>query len=91
MAQDLVSLKANLQSRNIDVLRLIYPDVLGITRSKDLLVSQLEHGGHNGPAFCQGVWVTTTRGGVLDANNIASDGLQDLISQLDADTVTELP
>ena len=91
MAQDLATLKANLQSRNIDVLRLIYPDVLGITRSKDLLVSQLEHGAHNGPAFCQGVWVTTTRGGVLDANNIASDGLQDLISQLDADTITDLP
>ena len=91
MEQDLLGLKTQLQSRGVDVLRLIYADVLGITRSKDLLVSQLEHGAHNGPAFCQGVWVTTTRGGVLDANNIASDGLQDLVSKVDPNTVRDLP
>lgn len=91
MALDLSSLKSQLQGRGIDVLRLIYADVLGITRSKDLLVSQLEHGAHNGPAFCQGVWVTTTQGGVLDANNIASDGLQDLVSKLDPNTIHDMP
>ncbi len=91
MAHDLVKLREDLEARNIDVLRFIYPDVLGITRSKDILVSQLEKGAHNGPAFCQGVWVTTTRGGVLDAGNIASDGLQDLVSQIDPETITELP
>jgi len=91
MEQDLIGLKSRLQSRGVDVLRLIYPDVLGLTRSKDLLVSQLEKGAHNGPAFCQGVWVTTTRGGVLDANNIASDGLQDLISKVDPNTVRDIP
>ena len=91
MAHDLAKLREDLEARNIDVLRFIYPDVLGITRSKDILVSQLEKGAHNGPAFCQGVWVTTTRGGVLDAGNIASDGLQDLVSQIDPETITELP
>jgi len=91
MEQDLIGLKSRLQSRGVDVLRLIYADVLGITRSKDLLVSQLEKGAHNGPAFCQGVWVTTTRGGVLDANNIASDGLQDLVSKIDPNTVRDVP
>jgi len=91
MEQDLLGLKTQLQSRGIDVLRLIYSDVLGLPRSKDLLVSQLEHGAHNGPAFCQGVWVTTTRGGVLDANNIASDGLQDLVSKVDPNTVRDIP
>ncbi len=91
MKHDLVALREDLQSRNIDVLRFMYSDVLGIVRSKDLLVSQLDKGAHNGPAFCQGVWVTTTQGGVLDANNIASDGLQDLVSQLDPATITDLP
>ena len=91
MAHDLAKLREDLEARNIDVLRFIYPDVLGITRSKDILVSQLEKGAHNGPAFCQGVWVTTTRGGVLDAGNIASDGLQDLVSLIDPETITELP
>lgn len=91
MKHDLVALRADLQSRNIDVLRFMYSDVLGIPRAKDMLVSQLDKSAHSGPAFCQGVWVTTTRGGVLDANNIASDGLQDLISQIDPSTIRELP
>jgi glutamine synthetase len=91
MGQDLVSLRENLKSRDVDVLRLIYADVLGITRSKDVLVSQLDKAASHGPAFCQGVWVTTTRGGVLDAGNIAADGLQDLVSKLDPETITDLP
>ena len=91
MKHDLVALRKDLQSRNIDVLRFLYSDVLGIPRSKDMLVSQLDKSAQHGPAFCQGVWVTTTGGDVLDANNIASDGLQDLISQIDPSTIRELP
>jgi glutamine synthetase len=91
MATDLNALRETLKARGIDVLRLAYADVLGVVRSKDLLVSQLDKGAHNGPAFCQGIWVTTTRGGVLDANNIASDGLKDFVSVIDPDTITDLP
>jgi glutamine synthetase len=91
MGTDLVALREKLKAEGIDVLRLIYSDVLGIARSKDLLVSMLDKAAHNGPAFCQGVWVTTTRGGVMDANNIATDGLQDLVSKLDPETIKNLP
>jgi len=77
--------------QGIDVLRFIYADVLGIARSKDVLVSQLDKAAHNGPAFCQGVWITTTGGDVLDAVNIASDGLQDFVSSIEPDTITPLP
>jgi glutamine synthetase len=91
LAVDLTKLRDELRERNIDVLRFVYADILGIPRSKDVLVSQLDKAAHNGPAFCQGVWVTTVRGAVLDAGNIAADGLQDLVSQLDPETITELP
>lgn len=91
MSHDLVALRDSLTEQGIDVLRFIYADVLGIARSKDVLVSQLDKAAHNGPAFCQGVWVTTTGGDVLDAVNIASDGLQDLISSIEPDTITPLP
>ncbi|MEY4639271.1 MAG: hypothetical protein RLY13_269, partial [Actinomycetota bacterium] len=91
MKHDLVALREDLKKRGIDVLRFIYADIIGVTRSKDVLVSQLDKAAHNGPAFCQGVWVTTTRGGVLDGGNIATDGLQDMVSQLDPDTITPLP
>lgn len=91
MSHDLIALRDSLQDQGIDVLRFIYADVLGIARSKDVLVSQLDKAAHNGPAFCQGVWVTTTGGDVLDAVNIASDGLQDLVSSIEPDTITPLP
>jgi len=91
MSHDLVALRDSLMDQGIDVLRFIYADVLGIARSKDVLVSQLDKAAHNGPAFCQGVWITTTGGDVLDAVNIASDGLQDFVSSIEPDTITPLP
>jgi glutamine synthetase len=91
MSHDLVALRDSLTEQGIDVLRFLYADVLGIARSKDMLVSQLDKTAHSGPAFCQGVWVTTTGGDVLDAVNIASDGLQDLVSSIEPDTIRALP
>lgn len=91
MHHDLSDVRQGLQDDGVDVLRLIYSDVLGITRSKDLLVSQLERAAAHGPAFCQGVWVTNTRGGVLDGHGSISDGLPDLVSRLDPDTIRKMP
>lgn len=86
---DETRLKADLTEQQIDVLRLVFPDILGITRSKDLLVSQLDRA--KSPAFCQGLWVTTTQGGVLDGNDIMSDGLPDLTTRIDAATLHPMP
>jgi glutamine synthetase len=90
MAIDLPALRDELSERGIDVLRYVFADVLGVTRSKDVLVSQLDKAGHNGPAFCQGVWVTTSGGDVLEANNIAADGLQDLVSRIIPETIAPM-
>ena len=89
MSIDFAALKTKLDDLGVDVLRLIFPDILGMTRSKDLLVSQLQTA--KSPAFCQGVWVTTTRGGVLDGNDIMSSGLPDLVTHIDPDTLTMMP
>ena len=91
MSTDVAALRVDLESQGIDVLRLIYADILGTTRSKDLLVSQLESSAAKGATFCQGVWVTTTRGGVLDGNDIMSSGLPDLVMRVDPSTVTLMP
>lgn len=88
---DLKALIAELNIKKIDVLRLIYADVLGIPRSKDLLVSQLEKTIAHGPSFCQGVWVTTTRGGVLDGHGSISDGLSDMVSEVVPSTLRSIP
>ena len=87
MVEDLASVRASLEAQGIDIIRIVYPDILGITRSKDLLVSEMEHTAKHGPAFCQGVWVTTTRGGVIDVGDGSiSAGLPDLISKIDFNT-----
>ena len=91
MHHDLADLRRDLDVKGIDVLRLMFADVIGMNRSKDLLVSQLERSAAHGPTFCQGVWVTTTRGGVLDGQGSMSDGLPDLISRLDPSTIRPIP
>ena len=87
MANSSDGLKKELKSLGVDVLQLMYCDVLGMARSKYVLTSELEKGVSHGPTFCQGVWVTTNRGGVLDAGNIASDGLQDFVTKMDYERV----
>lgn len=92
MLHDLAETRRVLETQGIDVVRLIFTDLLGITRSKDLLVSQLERSAAHGPAFCQGTWVTTTRGGVLDAGTGSfGDGLPDMVASLDTDTIRPIP
>ncbi|MFA9277587.1 MAG: glutamine synthetase family protein [Rhodoluna sp.] len=90
MVNDLTKLRDDLGERGIDVLRVMFSDVLGIPRSKDILVSQLDKACHNGPAFSQGVWTTTTGGEFHEANGIASDGLQDFFTQIVPGTISPL-
>jgi glutamine synthetase len=91
MRNDLADIRRELDTQGIDILRLIWPDVLGLTRSKDITVSQLERAAGHGPTFCQATWVTTTRGEVLDGHGSLQDGLSDMVSRLDADTIRPIP
>jgi glutamine synthetase len=91
MSRSLVNLQSELTEAGIDVLRVIYADIIGTTRSKDLLVSQLDKISHGGPTFCQGVWVTTTQGGVLDGGNVMSDGLEDFVTQIVPESWRAMP
>jgi glutamine synthetase len=91
MSSDYGDLKQELKRLGVDVLQVAYADVLGMARSKYVLTAELEKGLGHGPSFCQGVWVTTNRGGVLDAGNIASDGLQDFVTKVDPRSLRKLP
>lgn len=91
MQHDLAETRRLLDARGIDIVRLVFPDLLGMTRSKDITVSQMERAAAHGPAFCQGTWVTTTRGNVLDGAGSMSDGLPDMVSKLDTDTIRDIP
>ena len=91
MHQDLADIRRELDTLGIDILRMIYPDVLGLTRSKDITVSQLERAAGHGPTFCQATWTTTTRGDVLDGHGSLQDGLSDMVSRLDPATIRAIP
>jgi glutamine synthetase len=91
MQKELSSLREELTSRGIDVLRFLYSDVIGVARSKDVLVSQLEKVAHNGPAFSFGVLLTNAVGDVLEANNIANDGYPDMVTQFVSDSIIDIP
>jgi glutamine synthetase len=91
MQKELSALREELTNRGIDVLRFLYSDVIGVPRSKDVLVSQLEKVAHNGPAFSFGVLLTNAVGDVLEANNIANDGYPDMVSQFVSDSITDIP
>lgn len=91
MQQDLADVRRDLETQGIDILRLLWPDVLGLPRSKDITVSQLERAAGHGPAFCQATWTTTTRGDVLDGHGSLQDGLSDMVSRLDASTIRPMP
>ncbi|MHB1066627.1 MAG: glutamine synthetase family protein [Candidatus Nanopelagicales bacterium] len=91
MHTDLADVRRELDTQDIDILRLIWPDVLGLTRSKDITVSQLERAAGHGPTFCQATWTTTTRGEVLDGHGSLQDGLSDMVSRLDPTTIRPVP
>lgn len=91
MHSDLADVRRELGTLDVDVLRLIWPDVLGMARSKDIPVSQLERAAGHGPTFCQATWTTTTRGDVLDGHGSLQDGLSDMVSRLDTSTIRPIP
>ena len=92
MSIDLTSKSNELKAAGIDILRVAYVDVLGIARSKDLLVSELARSAAHGPAFCQGVWITSTVGGVIESGHASlADGLPDLLTDIDWPTLRTIP
>lgn len=92
MSIDLTSKSNELKAQGIDILRVAYVDVLGIARSKDLLVSELARSAAHGPAFCQGVWITSTVGGVIESGHASlADGLPDLLTDIDWPTLRPIP
>ena len=91
MIADLADVRRQLETQGIDILRLVWCDVLGIPRMKDITVSQLERAAGHGPAFCQATFTTTTGGDVLDGRGSIQNGLSDVVSRIDVSTIRPLP
>ena len=74
-----------------DVVRVAYPDLIGVDRGRDILVSQLPGACGHGLAFCRAVYHTTPRGDVVPVAGGLDAGLPDISVRPDLDTLQALP
>jgi glutamine synthetase len=80
-----------LTRQGIDVLRVVYPDLIGTDRSRDVLVSHLPAVCDHGLAFCRAVYHTSPQGDVVPVQGGLDAGLPDIEVYPDLDTVRPLP
>jgi glutamine synthetase len=82
---------AALTEQGIDIVRLSYPDLIGVDRGRDILTHHLPAACAHGLAFCRAVYHTTPRGDVVDVAGGLDAGLPDICVRPDLDTLVPLP
>jgi glutamine synthetase len=82
---------AQLRERGVDVVRVSYPDLIGVDRGRDVLVDELERSMDHGLAFCRAIYHTSPRGDVIPAPGSLEAGLPDLTFVPDLSTITSMP
>jgi len=88
---DLPALVEELKSRDIDVIRVSYSDLIGIDRGRDVLLGELGSTLEHGIAFCRAVYHTSPMGDVVPVQGGIDAGLPDITAYPDLDTLTDLP
>ncbi|MET7333615.1 glutamine synthetase family protein [Nonomuraea sp. NPDC005650] len=93
-AQDIPHLQeqlARLAAQDVDVVRVIYPDLIGVDRARDVLVDHLPAACEHGLAFCRAVYHTSPQGDVVPVAGGLDAGLPDIAVRPDLDTIRPLP
>ncbi|MGQ4386698.1 glutamine synthetase family protein [Streptomyces sp. SAS_270] len=80
-----------LAAEGIDVVRVIYPDLIGTDRARDVLLDHLPSACEHGLAFCRAVFHTSPQGDVVPVAGGLDAGLPDVTVRPDLDTLTALP
>ncbi|MET7730354.1 glutamine synthetase family protein [Streptomyces sp. NPDC005402] len=80
-----------LSADGIDVVRVIYPDLIGTDRARDVLVDHLPAACEHGLAFCKAVYHTTPQGDVVPVAGGLDAGLPDVCVRPDLSTLSALP
>jgi glutamine synthetase len=88
---DVSELVASLRARGIDVIRVSYPDLIGVDRGRDVLIDELPNVMGHGIAFCRAVFHTTPQGDVVPVQGGLESGLPDVSARPDLSTLTDLP
>src|SRR4051812_4922193 len=90
-AVDVAAVVARLREQGVDVVRVSYPDLIGVDRGRDVLVDELERVAAHGLAFCRAVFHTSPMGDVVPVPGGLDAGLPDISVTPDLTTLTPLP
>ncbi|MER7894639.1 glutamine synthetase family protein [Streptomyces sp. NPDC096046] len=80
-----------LAADGIDVVRVVYPDLIGTERARDVLLDELPRASEHGLAFCRAVYHTSPQGDVVPVGGGLDAGLPDISVRPDLDTLVTLP
>ncbi|MEU1180968.1 glutamine synthetase family protein [Streptomyces sp. NPDC005820] len=80
-----------LAAEGVDVVRVIYPDLIGTDRARDVLLDHLPAACAHGLAFCRAVYHTSPQGDVVPVAGGVDAGLPDVCVRPDLSTLTVLP
>jgi glutamine synthetase len=80
-----------LAAQDVDVVRVVYPDLIGTDRARDVLVDHLAGACEHGLAFCRAVYHTSPQGDVVPVAGGLDAGLPDIVVRPDLGTLKPLP
>src|SRR5215468_1625014 len=80
-----------LRDQGVDVVRVSYPDMIGVDRGRDVLLGELPAAVGHGLAFCRAVYHTSPMGDVVPVQGGLEDGLPDITVRPDLGTLSPLP
>jgi glutamine synthetase len=90
-ASDVASVSERLRAQGVDVIRVSYPDMIGVDRGRDVLLDELPSVAEHGLAFCRAVYHTSPMGDVVPVQGGLDTGLPDITVYPDLSTLTPLP
>jgi len=90
-ASQISELTERLRAEGVDVIRVSYPDMIGVDRGRDVLLGELPTALEHGLAFCRAVYHTSPMGDVVPVQGGLEAGLPDITVRPDLATVTPLP
>src|SRR5260370_6597495 len=88
---DVAAVSERLAGQGIDVVRVSYPDLIGVDRGRDVLLGEFGTAVSHGLAFCRAVYHTSPMGDVVPVQGGLEDGLPDITVRPDLSTLTPLP
>ncbi|ELS58201.1 putative Glutamine synthetase, type III [Streptomyces viridochromogenes Tue57] len=80
-----------LAAEGVDVVRVMYPDLIGTDRARDVLLDHLPTACEHGLAFCRAVYHTSPQGDVVPVAGGLDAGLPDVTVRPDLSTLAVLP